>query len=139
MKKVKGCEIDDRRFKAEIWSKFCSNDYPFGLPTAVFLTTILTKAKKTYRRYVSFYCWINWQELEKLEQRLLLSEKQLSQLYFLIYAVAERYKTTISKVHLTQQYQQFLLLVEEFSFGVVDDRILANDMCVEKIFEEIAA
>lgn len=132
--------IDRRRhFKESIWYSLCPNDYPKDLTTHDFLKIVLTQAKKTYFRYVSFYCFVNWCETEYLETRLGRSEMDMFRLFDKVCSIKATFGPEIKSGHLEMHYNAFLSTIEEFSLGIVDDRIKAGVFLIESLKKELVA
>ena len=125
--------LERERFKRDIWTKFCSKEYPARISDSRFLTIFLNQAQKTYHRYVSYYCWINWVDLDVLSNRLSKIETQLMYLFNKIVLVMSVFKAQLQKIHLQQGYEKILYAIEDFSFGVIDDRIRAQKLSIENL------
>lgn len=127
------------QFRERTWQLFCSKDYEPKMSTDRFLTIILHKAKKTYLRYVSLYCNINWIVTDTLEVKLLETEIRMFKLFDSIALVVQEFRKEMRDTYLKDKYQNFLDLVENFSLGVVEDREYAFQMVFNPIKQRFAA
>lgn len=50
-----------------------------------------------------------------------------------IVLVMSVFKAQLQKIHLQQGYEKILYTIEDFSFGVIDDRIRAQKLSIENL------
>lgn len=139
IKKFEKVEIGRNNLKKDIWELFCSGDYPKKITTHRFLSLFLNKAKNTYFQYVSSYCSINWLEVDTLQSKLGVSESEMSHLFEVACSVKSTFKAEIQSGLLEESYNKFLSTVEEFSLGIVDDRINIYEGEIQQLKKRLVA